>query len=95
MIGLEFQDLEDQGPLLRYAAKQGFLSLLIASYLLEYHQIRVLAPLTTFLKGNPGKRRPAVLRVQPAATITQTGSGASSSTAIEMDVFMTCHTFRM
>jgi len=70
MMGLEFQDLEDRGPLLRYAAKQGFLSLLVASYLLEYHQIRVLAPLTTILKGNPGKRRPAVLRVQPAVTIT-------------------------
>ena len=70
MLGLEFQDLEDRGPLLRYAAKQGFLSLLVASYLLEYHRIRILAPLTTFLKGNPGKRRPAVLRVQPPATIT-------------------------
>lgn len=70
MIGLEFQDLEECGPLLRYAARQGFLSLLVASYLLEHHRVRVLAPLTTLLKGNPGKRRPAVLRIQPPVTIT-------------------------
>ncbi|PYO18312.1 MAG: hypothetical protein DMD88_17925, partial [Candidatus Rokuibacteriota bacterium] len=62
--------LEECGPLLRYAARQGFLSLLVASYLLEHHRVRVLAPLTTLLKGNPGKRRPAVLRIQPPVTIT-------------------------
>ena len=71
MLGLEFQDLEESGPLFRYAAKQGFLSLLVASYLLEYHRIRILAPLTTLLKGNPGKRRSAVLRVQPPVTVTR------------------------
>ena len=71
MLGLEFQGLEESGPLFRYAAKQGFLSLLVASYLLEHHRIRVLAPITTLLKGNPGKRRSAVLRVQPPVTVTQ------------------------
>jgi acetylornithine/succinyldiaminopimelate/putrescine aminotransferase/predicted amino acid dehydrogenase len=70
MIGLEFQQLQDRSPLFRYAGKQGFLSLLVASYLLHHHQIRVLAPLTTLLKGNPGKRRQSVMRVQPSAYIT-------------------------
>jgi predicted amino acid dehydrogenase len=70
MLGLEFTDLADSSPLFRFGIRQGFLSLLVASYLLYHHQIRLLAPLTTVLKGNPGKRRHAVLRLQPAVDIT-------------------------
>jgi len=71
MIGIEFRQLQDRSPLFRYAGKQGFLSLLVASYLLHHHRIRVLAPLTTLLKGNPGKKRQSVLRIQPSAYITR------------------------
>jgi acetylornithine/succinyldiaminopimelate/putrescine aminotransferase/predicted amino acid dehydrogenase len=71
MIGVEFDDLHDKSPLFRFGVRQGFLSLLVASYLLHYHRIRVLAPLTTLLKGNPGKKRLSILRIQPAANITQ------------------------
>ena len=71
MIGLEFTDLEDKCPLFRFGVRQGFLSLLIASYLLRYHRIRMLAPLTTLLKGNPGKKRISILRIQPAADISR------------------------
>lgn len=71
MIGIEFTDLDDKGPLFRYGVRQGFLSLIVASYLLHHHRIRLLAPLTTLMKGNPGKRRLSVLRVQPAADISR------------------------
>lgn len=69
MIGLELTSLESSSPFFRAAGKQGVLSLLIASYLLEHHNVRVLAPLTTMLKGNPGKSRLSVLRIQPPLTI--------------------------
>src|SRR6478609_103045 len=70
MIGVEFSPLDDHSPFFRSCGKQGVLSLLIASYLLEYHNIRLLAPLATMLKGNPGKQRLSILRIQPAVTIT-------------------------
>lgn len=70
MIGLEFTDLSERSPFFRASGKQGVLSLLVASYLLEYHHIRVLAPLTTMLKGNPGKNRLSIIRIQPPLTIT-------------------------
>ena len=70
MTGLEFHDLSQYGPIFRYAGRQGFISLLVTSYLLNYHQIRVLAPLTTLFKGNPGKKRESVLRIQPSVYIT-------------------------
>lgn len=71
MIGVEFAELRDRSPFFRFGARQGFLSLVVASYLLHYHGIRMLAPLTTLMKGNPGKKRMSVLRVQPAADITE------------------------
>ena len=71
MIGVELRQLQDRSPFFRYAGKQGFASLLVTSYLLHHHRIRVLAPLTTLLKGNPGKRRQSVLRIQPTAHITR------------------------
>lgn len=71
MIGVEFGDLEDKSPLFRFGVRQGFLSLLVASYLLHHHRIRLLAPLTTLLKGNPGKKRLCILRIQPAADISR------------------------
>jgi acetylornithine/succinyldiaminopimelate/putrescine aminotransferase/predicted amino acid dehydrogenase len=71
MIGVEFTDLEDKGPLFRFGVRQGFLSLLVASYLLHHHRIRLLAPVTTLMKGNPGKKRLSVLRIQPAADIAR------------------------
>jgi len=70
MLGVELTPLNDYAPFFRAAGKQGVLSLLIASYLLEYHHIRILAPLTTMLKGNPGKVRLSMLRIQPPGTIT-------------------------
>jgi acetylornithine/succinyldiaminopimelate/putrescine aminotransferase/predicted amino acid dehydrogenase len=70
MIGVEFSPLDDHSPFFRSSGKQGVLSLLIASYLLEYHNIRLLAPLSTMLKGNPGKQRLSILRIQPSLTIT-------------------------
>lgn len=71
MIGVEFTDLQDKSPLFRFGVRQGFLSLLVASYLLHHHRIRLLAPVTTLLKGNPGKKRLSVLRIQPAADISR------------------------
>lgn len=71
MLGLEFTALGERSPFFRASGKQGVLSLLVASYLLEYHHIRVLAPLTTMLKGNPGKNRLSVIRIQPPLTVTE------------------------
>jgi hypothetical protein len=71
MLGVEFTDLRQASPFFRFGIRQGFLSLIVASYLLHHHQIRLLAPLTTLLKGNPGKKRQAILRIQPAAVITE------------------------
>ncbi len=71
MLGLELAALEDASPLFRLGARQGFLSLLVASWLLHRRNVRILAPLTTLLKGNPGKKRMSVLRIQPAAQITR------------------------
>lgn len=70
MLGVELTQLLDRSPFFRASGKQGVLSLLVASYLLEYHHIRLLAPLTTMLKGNPGKSRLSILRIQPPVTIT-------------------------
>lgn len=78
MLGVEFTELRGHSPLFRFGSRQGFLSLLVASYLLHRHDIRILAPLTTLLKGNPGKKRLSVLRIQPAAEITR----------VEMDVVL-------
>ena len=69
LFGIEFSDLSSCSPFFRATGRQGVLSLLIGSYLLNYHQIRVLAPLTTILKGNPGKRRQSIIRIQPSAYI--------------------------
>jgi acetylornithine/succinyldiaminopimelate/putrescine aminotransferase/predicted amino acid dehydrogenase len=70
MLGVEFTDLAERSPFFRLSGKQGILSLLVASYLLEHHGVRLLAPLTTMLKGNPGKNRRSVLRIQPPVTIS-------------------------
>lgn len=70
MLAVEFGDLADRSPFFRLSGKQGVLSLLVASYLLHHHGIRLLAPLTTMLKGNPGKKRASVIRIQPPALIT-------------------------
>ncbi len=70
MLGVEFTALEERSPFFRASGKQGVLSLLIASYLLYYHNIRVFAPLSTMLKGNPGKQRLSMIRIQPPASIT-------------------------
>ena len=69
MLGLEFTDLSRQSPFFRAAGHQGILSILLASYLLRHHRLRVLGPLTTLLKGNPGKTRRSVLRLQPPVVI--------------------------
>ena len=69
MIGLEFNTLDEYTPFFRATGKQGVLSLLIASYLLHYYNIRILSPLTTILKGNPGRVRLSIIRIQPPVTI--------------------------
>lgn len=69
MLAIEFQELRDRSPFFRLSGKQGILSLLVASHLLHHHGIRVLAPLTTMLKGNPGKSRKSIIRIQPPAVI--------------------------
>lgn len=69
MLGVELQPLADKSPFFRATGRQGILSLLVASYLLHYHRIRLLAPLSTIFKGNPGKVRLSVLRIQPPAIV--------------------------
>lgn len=71
MMGIEFSDLAGQSPFFRAAGRQGILSILLSSYLLHHHHLRVLGPLTTLLKGNPGKTRRSVLRLQPPVVITE------------------------
>jgi acetylornithine/succinyldiaminopimelate/putrescine aminotransferase/predicted amino acid dehydrogenase len=71
MAAVEFADMDDRSPFFRFGSRQGFLSLLIASYLLHRRGIRILAPLSTLLKGNPGKKRHAALRVQPPVDVTR------------------------
>jgi predicted amino acid dehydrogenase len=70
MLAVEFTDLADRSPFFRLSGKQGALSLLVASYLVHHHGVRLLAPLTTMLKGNPGKNRKSILRIQPPATVS-------------------------
>jgi len=69
MICIELSEFQSSSPFFRASGKQGVLSLLIASYLLNYHNIRVFSPITTMLKGNPGKSRLSMLRIQPSALI--------------------------
>jgi acetylornithine/succinyldiaminopimelate/putrescine aminotransferase/predicted amino acid dehydrogenase len=69
MLAVEFTDLASRSPFFRLSGKQGVLSLLVASYLLHHHGIRLLAPLTTMLKGNPGKKRASTVRIQPSALL--------------------------
>jgi acetylornithine/succinyldiaminopimelate/putrescine aminotransferase/predicted amino acid dehydrogenase len=69
MMGLEFTDLSGQSPFFRAAGRQGILSILFASYLLRHHRLRVLGPLTNLLKGNPGRIRHSILRLQPPVVI--------------------------
>lgn len=71
MLALEFTELRGHSPLFRFGSRQGFLSLLVASWLLHRRDIRILAPLTTLMKGNPGRKRLSVLRIQPAVEITR------------------------
>ena len=71
MIGIEFTELNNYGPFFRYAGSQGFIALLMASYVLHYHDIRIISPLTTMFKGNPGKKRSPVIRIQPSVYITE------------------------
>lgn len=71
MIGIEFSSLNQCSPFFRYAGGQGFIAMLISSYILHHHHIRIFSPLSTMFKGNPGKRRPAVIRIQPSVFITE------------------------
>ena len=71
MFGIEFHGLDQFSPFFRTAGKQGILSLIIASYLLHYHQLRILAPISTILKGNHGRKRSSVMRVQPPLCISK------------------------
>ena len=71
MLAIEFSDLSGQSPFFRIAGRQGFLSILFASYLLRHHRVRVLGPLTNLLSGNPGRTRRAILRLQPPVVISE------------------------
>ena len=70
MLAIEFTDLSGQSPFFRIAGHQGFLSILLASFLLRHHRVRVLGPLTNLLSGNPGRIRRAVLRLQPPVVVS-------------------------
>ncbi len=69
MLGLEFTDLSNYSPFFKYSGTQGFISMLAASYVLHYHDIRILAPLSTMFKGARGEKRKSVLRLQPSAYV--------------------------
>jgi hypothetical protein len=71
MLAIEFTDLSGQSPFFRIAGRQGFLSILLASFLLRHHRVRVLGPLTNVLNGNPGRIRRAVLRLQPPVVVRE------------------------
>jgi len=71
MLAVEFTDLSGQSPFFRIAGRQGFLSILLASFLLRHHRIRILGPLTNLLSGNPGRIRRAVLRLQPPVVVSE------------------------
>ena len=71
MLAVEFTDLSGQSPFFRIAGRQGFLSILLASFLLRHHRVRVLGPLTNLLSGNPGRIRRAVLRLQPPVVVSE------------------------
>jgi acetylornithine/succinyldiaminopimelate/putrescine aminotransferase len=72
MLAVEFTDLSGQSPFFRTAGRQGFLSILLASFLLRHHRVRVLGPLTNLLSGNPGRIRRAILRLQPPVVVSET-----------------------
>ncbi|MBN2165864.1 MAG: aminotransferase class III-fold pyridoxal phosphate-dependent enzyme [Marinilabiliaceae bacterium] len=69
MLGIEFSDLSGYSHFFKYAGTQGFISMLVASYLLHYHNLRVLSPLSTMFKGSKGEKRKSVIRLQPSAYI--------------------------
>jgi predicted amino acid dehydrogenase len=69
MIAIEFTNLAGHSSFFRYAGRQGFLSLLVSSYLLNRHGIRTFAPLSTMMKGNPGRVKASIIRIQPSAFI--------------------------
>ena len=50
---------------------KGSCSILLASFLLRHHRVRVLGPLTNVLNGNPGRIRRAVLRIQPPVVVSE------------------------
>jgi len=70
MLGIEISDLQNYSPFFRYAGYQGFITLLISSYLLHYYNIRVLSPLSSMFKSSSRFRRKAVIRIQPPATVS-------------------------
>ena len=71
MLALEFAPLDDFSPFFRYASQHGLLSLLLASYLLNRHHVRVFAPLSTMIKGDHEKRRASIVRIEPSAFISE------------------------
>jgi predicted amino acid dehydrogenase len=71
MLAIEFTELSGQSPFFRIAGRQGFLSILLASFLLRHHRVRVLGPLTNLLSGNPGRVRRAILRLQPPVVVSE------------------------
>ena len=70
MLALEFTPLDDFSPFFRYASQHGLLSLLVASYLMNRHHVRVFAPLSTTIKGERG-RRASIIRIEPSAFISE------------------------
>lgn len=71
MLAIEFTDFAGQSPFFRIAGRQGFLSILLASFLLRHHRVRVLGPLTNLVSGNPGRVRRAILRLQPPVVVSE------------------------
>lgn len=70
MLGMELRAPVGSGPRLQAAHRRGALALLIASYLMHHHAIRLIAPLHTMLGDRCDSVRPSVLRIQAAATLS-------------------------
>jgi acetylornithine/succinyldiaminopimelate/putrescine aminotransferase/predicted amino acid dehydrogenase len=71
MIGLEFTDLSKYSPFFKYAGTQGFIAMLVSSYIMEHHNIRLLSPLSTMFKNDASAKRSSVIRFQPSAYINK------------------------
>jgi acetylornithine/succinyldiaminopimelate/putrescine aminotransferase/predicted amino acid dehydrogenase len=71
MMGIEFGLNGNFSPFLSVSAQKSILPILIASYLLHYHKIRLMPPLGCVEVEAAQAPRSPVLRIQPPLTITR------------------------